>query len=416
MTRTRLSILLPFWVVLIFTFAGVLTGEARSALAGPEGVEWRLIEAGGDPIVPLDGKKQPTLMLDVVQKKASGFAGCNNFFGGYELDGTSLEFGSIVTTRRACPNQEASLEAVFFQALNDTRGWRIRGNELLFVDNTRLLARFLAMRADEPAVDPGYMSYRLRSFSSGTVTLSDGAYHARVAPDGASEIIVTLTDNWVFGKVQGKEAGAVVLFAALGGTGSFYELALLSRGAEGWVNTDSVLLGDRVNVHAVRIENDHVVLDMTIHGPRDPMCCPTLEVTRRFAVRDGRLVPSDEGYVGGEPQIIGTVWQWVQTLYNNDTRAAPVKPENYTVRFLENGSIEVKADCNRKGGTYSRDGKKLSIQIAHSTMAACEQGSLEDQFVRDLIGGAIYFLKDGNLYLDLKYDTGTMKFSRQKQN
>jgi heat shock protein HslJ len=139
-------------------------------------------------------------------------------------------------------------------------------------------------------------------------------------------------------------------------------------------------------------------------------------VKKRFAVRNDRLVPVAGEQKAGEPQITGTVWQWVQTLYNNDTKTVPAKPENYTIRFLENGNIEVKADCNQKGGTYSVEGKKLSIKLTISTMAACEPGSLEDAFVKDLTEAAIVFLKDGNLYLDLKYDTGTMNFSGQSKD
>jgi heat shock protein HslJ len=60
---------------------------------------------------------------------------------------------------------------------------------------------------------------------------------------------------------------------------------------------------------------------------------------------------------------------------------------------------------------YSIKDSTLSIEITHSTMAACPEGSLEDQFVRDLTAGVIYFLKDGDLYIDLKYDSGTMKFT-----
>ena len=43
------------------------------------------------------------------------------------------------------------------------------------------------------------------------------------------------------------------------------------------------------------------------------------------------------------------------------------------------------------------------------------EGSLEEQFVRDLTAGALFFLKEGDLYIDLKYDTGTMKLSKQKR-
>jgi hypothetical protein len=45
-------------------------------------------------------------------------------------------------------------------------------------------------------------------------------------------------------------------------------------------------------------------------------------------------------------------------------------------------------------------------------MAACPEGSLEDEFVRGLTAAAIYFIKDGDLYIDLKYDSGTMRFSK----
>ena len=74
----------------------------------------------------------------------------------------------------------------------------------------------------------------------------------------------------------------------------------------------------------------------------------------------------------------------------------------------------MKADCNLKDGVYSTDGKRLSIEITHSTMAVCEEGSLEEPFVRDLTTGELFFLKEGDLYIDLKYNTETMKFSKQE--
>jgi hypothetical protein len=49
-----------------------------------------------------------------------------------------------------------------------------------------------------------------------------------------------------------------------------------------------------------------------------------------------------------------------------------------------------------------------------STMAACEPGSLEDEFVRNLTAATISFFKDGDLYLDLTADTGTMQFTTRQ--
>lgn len=131
---------------------------------------------------------------------------------------------------------------------------------------------------------------------------------------------------------------------------------------------------------------------------------------------DGFAAPVGAGPEGHKSRLVreitGTAWQWVETLYGDDRRAAPADPKKYTVQFREDGTLQVKADCNMKGGKYSSDGKLLSIEITHSTMAACPEGSLEDEFVRTLSASAIYFLKDGDLYIDLKYDAGTMRFSR----
>jgi heat shock protein HslJ len=315
----------------------------------------------------------------------------------------------------ACPDPEAGLEAEFFKALDEVRGWKIREGELLLLDGSKVLVRLSEKRGEGPAADLQSMTYRLKSFPSGTVTLMGGEYRRPAAPGSASEITVKLSDKNAFGTVNGEETAAVVLVTSSGGTGAFYDLALLSRGAKGWENRDTIFLGDRVAVQSVHIENNLIVIDMKTHGPNDPLCCPTLEVRKRIAVKGNRLAPVTESTAAGEPAIIGTVWQWVQTLYNNNTKTAPAKPENYTVQFLEDGNVKVKADCNLKGGTYSTEGKKLSIKITHSTMAACETGSFEDRFVRDLAAGTTFFLQDSYLYLDMKYDTGTMKFSKRNE-
>jgi hypothetical protein len=80
-----------------------------------------------------------------------------------------------------------------------------------------------------------------------------------------------------------------VVQSSLGGSGTYYELALLSRRAEGWVNTDTVLLGDRVKVRAVAIEGSVVSVDLLTHAPGEPRCCPTAGTHRRFEIHHGRL-------------------------------------------------------------------------------------------------------------------------------
>jgi hypothetical protein len=134
------------------------------------------------------------------------------------------------------------------------------------------------------------MTFQSKVFQAGPVTLAQGEYRASAAPESASEVVVKLTDKRAFGMLNGKSVGAIVVVTTLDGTGTFYELALLIESAQGWTNTDTVLLGDRVKVHSVAIERDRVAVAMTTHGPQDPMCCPTLEIIKHFAVQNDRLV------------------------------------------------------------------------------------------------------------------------------
>jgi heat shock protein HslJ len=252
-------------------------------------------------------------------------------------------------------------------------------------------------------------------FSSGTVTLKNGEYRAPTAPGAATETVLRLTDWRAFGPVNGKDAVAIVLVTDPGGSGTFYDLALLEMRTGGWVYADSVLLGDRVKVHSVGIKDNAIIVSMTVHGQGDAMCCPSREVTRRFMVQEGRLVEEKEGRSGMQDSgIVGPVWQWVRTRYNNDTALTPpADTAGYTLLLNPNGTVDVRGDCNRAGGSFTVNGSKISITITHKTLAACPEGSMEDSFLRDLNRTDGFLLKNGMLFLDLKLDTGTMEFRKK---
>ena len=115
-------------------------------------------------------------------------------------------------------------------------------------------------------------------------------------------------------------------------------------------------------------------------------------------------------------QLIGVVWQLQQILYNNDELIEVDNPSDYTIEFLPDGQLNIKADCNRAIGSYIIEGSSISINIGPTTRAMCPPESISDQYLKELQSATIFFFKDGDLYLDLKFDTGTMKFiSEQKK-
>jgi heat shock protein HslJ len=110
------------------------------------------------------------------------------------------------------------------------------------------------------------------------------------------------------------------------------------------------------------------------------------------------------------PGLTGITWQWL-SLTDPLGVTAVNDPASYTILFNNDGSAPIKADCNNVGATYTTDGSAISITPGPSTRVACPEGSLEETFLNGLTNAAITFFQNGDLYLDLAADAGTMRFS-----
>ena len=92
--------------------------------------DWRL-EA-------LDGKRvdsdAPPVLRFQADGSLGGFAGCNTFSGAYALDGDRIRIGEIAVTRRACDDDDGSLENAFLDALGDAATVRRLGPRIALLD------------------------------------------------------------------------------------------------------------------------------------------------------------------------------------------------------------------------------------------------------------------------------------------
>lgn len=111
--------------------------------------------------------------------------------------------------------------------------------------------------------------------------------------------------------------------------------------------------------------------------------------------------------------LVGTVWQWQGTRMNDDSVFTPADPASYTVEFMADGSVAIQADCNRASAAYTLDGSAITITPGPTTLMACPEDSLGGDFLEQLNNAAIYFFQDGDLFLDIKFDSGTMRFVAQ---
>ena len=103
--------------------------------------------------------------------------------------------------------------------------------------------------------------------------------------------------------------------------------------------------------------------------------------------------------------LVGTVWQWTAHVDASATATAVENPERYTLAFLDDGSYAFVADCNSGSGSYARDGETLTLRPGAMTRAACEAGSLSNEFAGFFDRVVSYTLEGDTLLLTL--DDGT---------
>ena len=153
-----------------------------------------------------------------------------------------------------------------------------------------------------------------------------------------------------------------------------------------------------------------LILSMTIAtlllaacGGSTPQATPAAPAaTATTPAAEDADVPAAEASLTAQP------WQWHG--YSGPEEQFTVEmPESYQVTFNADGTINIVADCNNAAGTYTDEEGALTIAVGPMTMAACPDGSRSDRFVTLLGAAARYFFADGNLYIDLMADGGTMR-------
>ncbi len=129
------------FAILVALLAGLypLAAEARSMAMAPAiiGSTWTAIEISGE-VPPTD---RSTFKI-TEEMKAAGSGGCNSWFAPIVIESNTIRIGSIVSTRKACPDTMKQ-EAAYFAALAAARMWEATEGELRFFDQTgKLVLRF----------------------------------------------------------------------------------------------------------------------------------------------------------------------------------------------------------------------------------------------------------------------------------
>ena len=146
-----------------FSFVAVLLLMAAAALVHAQpgvssgqrvlaGTEWSLVSLG-----PAGSEADVVAGTTVTAKfgedgRVGGSTGCNTYGGTYEVRGETISIGRLVSTRRACLDQNANeQERRFLAALEGANRFRLGSNRLtIFSDRGRTVLNFVNTSPSDP--------------------------------------------------------------------------------------------------------------------------------------------------------------------------------------------------------------------------------------------------------------------------
>ena len=155
--RFRRSVLA---VVALLSFAVLALSQTTRDLSTDQrvltGTEWRLISFG-----PSGAEASVVAGTTVTLKfgedgRASGSTGCNSYGGTYQVRGDNITFGRLISTRRACLDQNANQqEQRFLSALEAANRFRLSSDRLTILsDRGRNALNFVNNLDSEPSGGP----------------------------------------------------------------------------------------------------------------------------------------------------------------------------------------------------------------------------------------------------------------------
>lgn len=102
---------------------------------------WILHSFDGKEVKQYSLTKMPTLNLDLPKNRISGNSGCNRLTGDMELQGDSLSFGQLASTKMACQGS-MDFEDKFLKALEKVESYDIENGELKLSGKDKVLMVF----------------------------------------------------------------------------------------------------------------------------------------------------------------------------------------------------------------------------------------------------------------------------------
>ena len=139
----------------------VATGSPPISAAGLEDTTW-VLDSYGEPKFERSVLPGTEITIECISREGTvkGSAGCNSYFGSYEIDGTQLSIpGPIAVTEMYCMEPEGIMdqEQVYLTILENAETYEIEGNQLQINSSDKVLNFKLAGHAPQESAPAPYV-------------------------------------------------------------------------------------------------------------------------------------------------------------------------------------------------------------------------------------------------------------------
>lgn len=287
----------------VATFAVQVAPESAATLTG---LKWSATALGGAGVVSsfIAGTEVTANFGD--DGSLQGNAGCNNYTASYTVEGSALTVGPATTTRLLCNAPEGIMEQEeqYLSALEAANAYRIEGDTLELLDTKGDMVLAFAVWSEDDVDSPsqavapfcaepelGSLAYNIPDALDHPIQLEDCVYADQAEADPGKRTTAKLLENkTAYGEIDGIPAAVVAIYVRPGGLGSLYYLALVQEHDGKPAHVAGSVLGERVMVKSIAIEDSRIIVDMYSEEPGGASCCAFVHTLVVYELEAGQLI------------------------------------------------------------------------------------------------------------------------------
>ena len=265
--------------------------------------------------------------------------------------------------------------------------------------------------------DPLNITYTI---ANRPVSLFEGRSEEPAFPDSSGKIITQVQNKPLFADINkdGVDDALLILTQSTGGSGMFYYVAAAIATPTGYEGTAGRFLGDRIKPQGIEVLGSNFRIHFLTHSAEQSFSdAPTLPQRMDFIyiAENQQLAEVAIDFEGeADPNRMTLqmhTWTWIRTVFNNDTAKVPKKAGEFALTFTKDGQVLGATDCNRFQGTATILDHKIEFDKNMAMTRKFCEGSQEMDFIEMLQNvSSFFFTSQGQLIMELKYDSGSMIF------